>query len=155
MKIVYNKLLDDIFLAHTRTYADYKDINLQSQKYLQNKLRDYSKWFSESKIEKKIEKVTGYKFESNIKIYMVAVAIRDVSEPIIIKSRYNKQDFLEAVCHELCHRILVDNKHERESHADKTVANHIEVYRIMIKTLGKIKKPNNLKYLEAYNIARS
>ncbi len=77
---------------------------------------------------------------------------RDMSAPLIVRSRYTPDEFMEILTHELIHVLLTDNKFPTNIHKDETVAKHIPVFKVL-REMGYTREPNDPKYKLAYELS--
>jgi hypothetical protein len=78
-------------------------------------------------------KELGLEFVRNrIDVLIISATDRDMSSPLIIRSRYDQKEFISVLCHELLHVLFADNKfvqkYEEES---QTTRNHIYVFAVL------------------------
>lgn len=122
-----------------------------------NKVKDKVKVF-QKEWDKKGERFVKFlednelKFKKNIiDCFIVSATPRDMSAPLIIRSRYSRKEFMEALYHELIHIALVDNqnKHILEWNVPKTTRNHLRVFALLEKYyLEVLKDKRGLKKLK-------
>lgn len=83
--------------------------------------------------------ITELKFNRDvIDVYIVSVNPRQFSNPIIIKSGFEPDEFIDTLTHELIHRLLVLNKIKKTAIVNKqymdesaTTQNHILVHALL------------------------
>lgn len=158
--IQYSEYLDGPFKAEALSkYPGWKPMP-------ENEVRDKAEHFAKLwgkigvPIMVHIGMVTGLAFKRNyIPVYVVSGAVRVFSNPIVMKARFNDDEFLDAVLHELIHCLFVDNADSAfVKNADREYGNnHVALFAVMeyIRP-GTVRKPEDLKnfpenarYLEA------
>jgi hypothetical protein len=77
----------------------------------------------------------GLEFKRNvIDCFIVTATPRDMSAPLIIRSRYSETEFLDAIYHELLHVLFTDNdipKYNESKNISSTAVNHIDIFAIL------------------------
>lgn len=115
--IKYGKLLDPIFISYCQNSPDLKTRGWNGwipppQEEVVKRIEDYKKEWSkyETKILKGICRVLNLSFKRNvIDVYIVSGNPRQLSAPIIIKSGFNPDEFVDSLTHELIHKLFEDN----------------------------------------------
>lgn len=115
--IKYGKLLDPIFIFYCKNNPDLKargwnDWIPPTQEEIFKRIEDYKKEWSkyETKILKSICAVFNLRFKRNmIDVYIVSGNPRQLSAPIIIKSGFSPNEFVDSLSHELIHKLFEDN----------------------------------------------
>ena len=82
-----------------------------------------------------IKEISGLSFQRNIiDCFIISATPRDMSAPLIIRSRYTEDEFVDVLMHELLHILLGDNKIDRfkyiKEEADRTL-NHLYVFALL------------------------
>lgn len=87
----------------------------------------------DKKIFEGMHRATGLVFSRNIlDVYIVSGIPRDMSDPIIIRSRYTQVEFVNVLSHELLHRLFAINKTEFDfPEESERVINHIFVFAVL------------------------
>lgn len=117
IRIKYNRFLDPIFIFYCKNNQELKDSGWndwllpEKEKVLERVKRYKEEW---TKYEKKIlEGICGLldlNFERNIiDVHIVSGNPRQFSNPIIIKSGFNPDEFVDILTHELIHVLFQDN----------------------------------------------
>ena len=115
--IKYGKLLDPIFIFYCQNNPDLKargwnDWMPPTQEEVFKRIENYKKEWSkhEKKILEGICAVLGLKFKRDaIDVYIVSGNPRQLSAPIIIKSGFSPDEFVDSLTHELIHTLFEDN----------------------------------------------
>ena len=115
--IKYGKVLDPIFIFYCQNNPDLKtrgwnDWVLPTQEEMFKRVANYRKEWSkyETKILKGIYAVLNLKFKRNIiDVYIVSGNPRQLSAPIVIKSGFSPDEFIDSLTHELIHALFQDN----------------------------------------------
>ena len=118
--IKYSKVLDPIFIFYCQNNPDSKargwnDWVPPTQEELFKRIENYKKEWSkyETKIVKGIYSVLNLKFKRDtIDVYIVSGNPRQLSSPIVIKSGFNPDEFVDSLTHELIHALFQDNGRE-------------------------------------------
>lgn len=167
--IKYGKLIDPFFKDSVeKNYPDYVFPSIEEVKKKVDMFKE--EWDSNGeKLLIAIFDITGLKFtRSHIDVFVVTATPRDMSAPLIIRSRYSPEEFVDMMLHELLHILFGDNKLgflkiERES--DRTL-NHVNVFAVLTKLYkntcndearlhrvrDKAYKGNNVEYKRAWEI---
>lgn len=115
--IKYGKVLDPIFIFYCQNSPDLKargwnDWTPPTQEEVFKRIEDYKKEWSkyEAKILKGICDVLNLEFKRNvIDVYIVSGNPRQLSAPIVIKSSFSPDEFVNSLAHELIHALFQDN----------------------------------------------
>ena len=115
--IKYGKLLDPIFIFYCQNNPDLKirgwnDWIPPTQEEVSKRIEEYKKEWSkhEAKILNGICAIVGLTFKRNaIDVYIVSGNPRQLSSPIVIKSGFSPDEFVDSLTHELIHALLQDN----------------------------------------------
>jgi hypothetical protein len=180
--IKYGKLLDPIFIFYCKNNLDLKargwnDWMPPTQDDVFKKIEDYKKEWSkyEGKILKGICSVLNLKFKrSAIDVYIVSGNPRQLSSPIVIKSGFSPDEFVDSLTHELIHILFEDNGRkvpisiwdEMFSGETSSVKSHVVVHSVLKyiyldvlkdekrleRNVGSSKKHNTNDYLRAWEI---
>ena len=145
--IKYGKLLDPIFIFYCKNSPDLKargwnDLVPPTQEEISKRIDNYKKEWSkhELKIVKGICGVLDLKFKRNIiDIYIVSGNSRQLSSPIVIKSGFSPDEFVDSLTHELIHALFEDNGtkipisilEEMFPNETSTVRNHVVVHAVL------------------------
>ncbi len=115
--IKYSKLLDPIFIFYCKNNPDLKargwnDWIPPTQEEIMRRIKDYKKEWREH--EKEILRgmcdILGLEFKRNtIDVYIVSGNPRQLSDPIVIKSGFRPDEFIDSLTHELIHKLFQDN----------------------------------------------
>lgn len=170
INIVHGKLLEPFFNFYVK--AKYPDYKFRTDEEVRNKITLFKQEGQKvaGVILNAICDVTGKTFQSEVvDVYVINATPKDMSAPIIIRSRYTPDEFIDALLHELLHVFLRENKikhFETNLELDNTTKNHIQlfaicthIYKNILKDevrLEKIKElsntPQNLSYKQAWEI---
>jgi hypothetical protein len=90
---------------------------------------------------------------NQIDIFVVSAINRDMSAPLIIRSRYNKEEFLKVIIEELLHVLFGDNKFVPEGDENLTIRNHKGVFAVM-RHLGFDLEFKTEDYIKAWELSR-
>jgi hypothetical protein len=160
INIHYSSYLDEIFKAWIYFDSRYKDWVCPSVDEVKKIAEFFAHvWEERGKgILGGLCKKTGLKFQRNyFSVYVVSGNTRAYSDPIVIKSRFSEEEFLETLTHELIHCLFVDNADsDFVKNADK-FPNHVVVFALIELFLkGTIYReidtqnfPENKKYADA------
>ena len=115
--IKYGKLLDPIFVFYCKNKQDLKkqgwnDWVPPAQEKIKQRIYDYrQEWGkSEEKILRGMCNILEMKFKRNIiDVYIVSGSSRQLSDPIVIKSGFKPNEFVDSLTHELIHKLFEDN----------------------------------------------
>lgn len=115
--IKYGKVLDPIFIFYCQNSPDLKargwnDWVPPTQEEVFKRIENYRKEWSkyETKILKGICDVLNLEFKRNvIDVYIVSGNPRQLSAPIVIKSGFSPDEFIDSLTHELIHTLFGDN----------------------------------------------
>jgi hypothetical protein len=144
--IKYGKLLDPIFIFYCRNNPDLKvrgwnDWIPPTQEEVFKRIENYKKEWSkyEEKIVKEMCDVLNLKFKRNIIVYIVSGNSRQLSSPIVIKSGFNPDEFVDSLTHELIHTLFEDNGtkipisilEEMFPGETSTIRNHVVVHSVL------------------------
>jgi|AntRauTorcE11897_2_1112592.scaffolds.fasta_scaffold06469_3 hypothetical protein len=135
--IKYGKLIDPFFKDSVS--IKYPDYEFPTEEKIQEKIKLFKKAWEEKSdtFINFLYKETGLEFKRNvIDCFIVSATPRDMSAPLIIRSRYNEEEFLDTMYHELIHILFSDNKVSRdESFKNESirVQNHIALHALLKK----------------------
>lgn len=145
--IKYGKVLDPIFIFYCQNNPDLKargwnDWVPPTQEEVFKRIENYKKEWSkyETKILKGICAVLNLKFKRNaIDVYIVSGNPRQLSAPIVIKSSFNPDEFVDSLTHELIHTLFGDNGRrvpisiwdEMFPEETKSVKSHVVVHSVL------------------------
>lgn len=139
--IEYNRFLDPIFINYVKSNPEWKNYSIPEKEEVLKRVENYKKEWTknEQKILHGLCDSINLEFNRDvIDIYIVSVNPRQFSNPIIIKSGFKPDEFVDILTHELIHRLLVLNKIKKEAivsdkYSDETdiVKNHIIVHALL------------------------
>jgi hypothetical protein len=147
IKIKYGKLLDPFFIGYVEN--KYPEYSIPQKEDVLEKVKLFKNvWDKKGDIILDfIIKNTGLEYKRNIiDCYIVTATPRDMSSPLIIRSRYNEKEFLYIILHELIHNIFSDNKvkYNIEFKEDnQTIKNHVVLFLLIKKYYLEIEKDEN------------
>lgn len=156
INIKHARLLD-IILKPT-VEINYPDYVFPTQEQLDKKVKAFKKIYDEKgkAMILEMQDFTGYYFKRNIiDCFIVSAISREMSAPLILRSRSTPEEFLENLMHELVHVLLQDNKEKVPViyEGNTTIDNHIPVYKVL-RHLGYDNKPNNEDYIKAWELSK-
>lgn len=142
ISIKYNKFLDPIFQGWITAQPQWADWKCPPIKEVQDRIKAYNDEWAKvgPKVMKGLYLATGLKFKRNtIDIHIVSGNPRPFSSPIVIKSRYTPQEFVNVLTHELIHVLCSDNDDVIPSanyrhmfnEGNDTIDEHIAIFAIM------------------------
>ncbi len=135
INIRYGKLLDPFFKDSVK--INYPDYVFPNEDEVLKKVELFKEiWSKEGgSFINEICRITKLKFKRNtIDCFIITATPKDLSAPLVIRSRYNEQEFLDSMYHELVHILLTDNnvkKIEEFKNESSTTINHIHVFAIL------------------------
>jgi len=144
INIRYGKLIDPFFKDSVK--VSYPDYVFPTEEQVLEKIGLFKKAWNEKESDfiNFLYKETGLEFKRNlIDCFIVSATPRDMSAPLIIRSRYNEEEFLDVMHHELIHVLLSDNKVKRLEgfeEESKTTVNHLRVFFLLKKFYLEILK---------------
>ena len=154
VNIKYSRLLDPFIKPSV--IAKYPDYEFPTIEAVKEKVKLFRKVYEERGIAliEEMEKFTGLYFKDYpIDCHIVSAISRDMSSPLIIRSRYNEDEFLEILIHELVHILEGQNKVPFIPGYNETVSGHIPVYRIL-RHLGYDNEPVSDDYIKAWELSK-
>ena len=110
--IKYNRFLDPIFIGYIQAQPQWKDWTPpQKETVFQNIEMYRTEWKKyEQKIIVGMYQCTGLQFQQNIvDVHIVSGNPRPFSNPIVLKSTYSLDVFIDTLTHELIHRLFSNN----------------------------------------------
>lgn len=166
--IRWNKFLDPIFVAYVSTLPKPEGWTAPTEKEVVEGIKMYNEAWAEvgEKILTDIQKITGLSYERNvIDVHIVSVNPRPFSNPIVMKSRYPKDEFVSTLTEELIHYLFKDNLifsvtdiftkvKEKYPKSDRTVS-HIIVFSVMEEAGISTSVGTDKEYIEALEIAKA
>lgn len=156
LNIKYSKALDLIVLDYVKNIPKYKDWVPPTKEEVLEKVKEFNEvWNKNSnKILKAICKSLNLYFPQNIiDVYIVSGIPRCFSDPIVIKSRFTPEEFIDTLCHELIHKLLGQNKKNVKKkivqgfapEESETTKNHVLIYAVLKHIyLDILKEPSRL-----------
>lgn len=112
IRIKYNRFLDPIFKAYIKSNPKWKDWAEPTEAEVKDRVKKYKEeWVKyEKKIFEGICDMLGLNFSQNIiDVHIVSGNDRQFSNPVVIKSGFEPDEFIESLSHELIHRLFSDN----------------------------------------------
>ena len=112
IRIKYNRFLDPIFKAYIKSNPKWKDWVEPTETEAKERVKKYKEEWAkyENKILDGICKSLGLNFSQNIiDVRIVSGNDRQFSNPVVIKSGFEPDEFIESLSHELIHRLFSDN----------------------------------------------
>jgi hypothetical protein len=163
INIQYGRLIDPFFIkALSVSHPKWQPPSLED---VQNKVHLFKNIWKEKgeALLNKVISLTGLNFSREIiDVYIVSGTNRDMSNPMIIRSRTTGDKFPEALTHELIHYLFGHNRENiypnkfivKEFPGENdTVISHILVSSIM-QEMGFTTVPTDPPYLRAWEIAK-
>lgn len=160
VNIAYNRFLDPIFVFYCeKNYPDWKKPSLDE---VNERIKKYKlEW---DKYEKKVNEILSefLTLPDSIDVHIVSGNPRPFSNPIVLKSGYHPEEFVQTLIHELIHRIFTLNKIKNNFiHENDLTKNHIPVFALMSYIFSKIKpewteqsiERSNKSSFEGYKLA--
>lgn len=145
--IKYGKLLDPIFIFYHKNNSDLKargwnEWTPPTQEEIAKRINSYRQAWrkDEKKILQGMCKILGLRFSRNIiDVYIVSGNQRQLSDPLVIKSGFKPDEFVDTLTHELIHKLFQDNAKKipsfilREMFPEETetVRNHVITYSVL------------------------
>lgn len=171
INIKYGKLIDPFF--KDSVLVNYPDYTFPSTEEVLEKVQIFkAEWqkHEEPFMNFLLDK-TGLSFKRNvIDCFIVSATPRDMSAPLIIRSRYTPTEFIGIFLHELLHIFLADNKVKKQKGYEdesRTLINHLPVFALLEAYFTEIKQdkatitflkslagdnPKNIEYKKAWKI---
>lgn len=112
IRIKYNRFLDPIFKAYIKSNPKWKDWVEPTEAEVKERVKKYKEEWAkyEKEILEGICNVLGLNFSQNIiDVHIVSGNDRQFSNPVVIKSGFEPDEFIESLMHELIHRLFSDN----------------------------------------------
>lgn len=171
INIKYGKLIDLFLKEYVNVhYPGYK-FPTESDVFVKVNLFKQA-WFKrENVFVDFLNNTLGLNFKRNIiDCFVVSAIPRDMSSPLLIRSRWSGEEFVDVLMHELIHILFSDNKTKKividEVGLSQRTINHIMVFAVLkkfyleiLKDEKRLKKvmekstsPNNQEYLKAWNL---
>ncbi len=168
INIRYGNLIDPFFKVYVE--VKYPGYVFPTEEAVLGKIKDYR--LAWEKMEEiflnSIYKITNLEFKRNIiDCFIVSATPRDMSAPLIIRSRYTPDEFVDILMHELLHILFSDNKLRGPTNKNLTerANNHVLLFAILkyfyteiledIERLNKVmtipKVGNNKDYEDAWD----
>lgn len=144
VNIKYGKLIDPFFKEFVS--VNYEGYKFPTYQEVEEKISLFKKTWAEKGPEfiSFLYRTTGLEFKRNtIDCFIVSATPRDMSAPLIIRSRYSEEEFLDSIRHELIHVFLSDNKLKKIegfNNESKTTINHIKVFALLEKYYKEVLK---------------
>lgn len=145
--IKYGKLLDPIFIFYCKNNPDLKSRGWNewtppSQDSVLKRINEYKQEWVKSgdKRLSGICDIMGFKFRRNvIDVYIISGISRQLSDPIVIKSGFTPDEFVDTLTHELIHKLFEDNVKkfpiailkEMFPNETETTRNHVITYSVL------------------------
>ena len=170
INIEYGKLIDPFFKDFVE--KKYPDYEFPTEEDVLNKVNLFKEAWKEKGglFMNDVCNVTELEFQKNIiDCFIVSATPKDMSAPLIIRSRYTEEEFLDTIYHELLHILLTGNKIKKAEGYDeetKTTVNHINIFAILKyyyldilndasgleRVVAKSEDPKNIDYKKAWDI---
>ena len=112
IRIKYNRFLDPIFKAYIKSNPKWKDWVEPTEIEVKERVKKYKEEWAkyEKKILEGVCEMLGLNFNQNIiDVHIVSGNDRQFSNPVVIKSGFEPDEFIESLSHELIHRLFSDN----------------------------------------------
>lgn len=147
IRIKYNRFLDPIFIFYCKNNPELKKqgwndwIPPEKEKVLERVKKYKEEWSKyENRIIYEMCNILGLNFERNIiDVHIVSGNSRQFSNPIVIKSGFEPDEFVDVLTHELLHVLFQDNidifptqiLDEMFPDESKTTKNHIITHAVL------------------------
>jgi hypothetical protein len=112
IRIKHGWLLQNAFKFYTEKISEYKDIKTPTLEEVKNieKNRQEIWKTNEKKIIIGMQEISGLHFHQNlIDVYLVFGAQAAFSDPMVLSTKYEGDNFIDVLTHEILHRLLTDN----------------------------------------------
>lgn len=112
IRIKYNRFLDPVFKAYIKSNPKWKDWIEPTETEVKERVKKYKEEWAkyEKEILEGICNTLGLNFSQNIiDVHIVSGNDRQFSNPVVIKSGFKPDEFIESLSHELIHRLFSDN----------------------------------------------
>lgn len=151
--VKYGKLIDPYLKDWVK--ERYPDYNFPTREEISKKIKLFRKVVEDNKhLIEKICQFTNLDFKRNqIDVFIVSAINRDMSAPLIIRSRWDKEKFLEVFIHEIIHVLFADNCFVPAGEESSTIRNHVAVFYVM-RHLGFELEPKDPEYVKAWELSR-
>jgi len=132
--IKYNRFLDPIFIAYIQAQEKWKDWTPPSKEDVLNKIKIYNEEWKkyEDIVLNFFKNCYHLEFQQNlIEVYVVSGNPRPFSNPLVLKSGYSPQEFINILTHELTHKLFTQNKVgrlEKYNNESELTQNHIVLF---------------------------
>lgn len=159
IKINYNRFLDPIFTFYCQNNPELKnrgwnDWKVPTPEELDKRIQGYkTEWQkTERTLIDALYKITSLRFKRNIiDVHIVSGNPRQFSRPIVIKSGFKPEEFVDNLLHELIHVLFSDNKKDPYPKAlndlfpneNQSVKNHVVLHAILKHMYINILKDEN------------
>jgi hypothetical protein len=153
IKIKYGKLLDPFLIEYVKIkYPEYQFPTKESVLEKVSLFKEVWKNKGDNILEF-LSKNTGLQFKRNIiDCFIVTATPKDMSSPLVIRSRYTEKEFIYIILHELIHILFSDNKVkylEEYKNESLTTQNHIQLFLLIKKYhLNEINDPDYLEEIK-------
>ena len=111
IRIKYNRFLDPIFKAYIKSNPKWKDWVEPTEAEVKERVKRYKEEWAkyEKKVLEGVCEVLGLNFSQNIiDVHIVSGNDRQFSNPVVIKSGFELDEFIRSITHELIHRLFSD-----------------------------------------------
>ena len=153
-------LLTDAFVTYTKQIEKFKDRPVPSWEGIQERIDKNSEIWrkGEKEIVTAMQKIVGLNFYQNIiDVYIVYGWKSAFSSPMVLSMRYEGEEFIDVLTHELLHRLITDNIQKKKYKewlsetypevTDKSTLNHIAIHAIHKEIyLNVLKRPDRLEF---------
>lgn len=155
INIQFNKFLDPVFTGYVKGQEKYKDVILPTTDEVIERVKKYNEIWNEwgDKIITEMQSIMGIQFikDQVIDVHIVSLNPRPFSNPIVMKSGYTPDAFVDNLIHELIHVLykndhakwvyMINDTHKQYPNENGVVGKHIIVYSIInhiYKNIGKV-----------------
>lgn len=128
MKFIFSKTLSDTLAELAK--IKHPEWEKPSDDFVCEKVKEYQNiWDNEIEEKYNTFLVSNLLARPHLECFVVAGTNRNMSLPMILKSRYTKDEFIPAILEEVLHRTFAFNKttHKKIT-GNKTTDNHIPVF---------------------------
>ncbi|MFA5249214.1 MAG: hypothetical protein WC397_01590 [Candidatus Paceibacterota bacterium] len=112
IRIKHGRFLDPVFEAYIKANPKWAAWECPSEEKIEQSIELYKKaWEEKEKIIVKAmcEAVSLNFLQNIIDVYIVCGNDRQFSDPIVIKSSFSPEEFIDVITHELTHKLMANN----------------------------------------------
>ncbi len=112
INIMYGRFLDPIFIGYIQSNSKWENWTPPAKEEVLTRIKNYKNEWSlfETKILQSLCDILNMEFKQNIiDVYIVSGNPRQFSNPIVIKSGFHPDEFVDVLTHELIHKLMTQN----------------------------------------------